>query len=309
MDIGSAHHGGLNDSVHRIDGPSSSISFPQKMHPPYPRVNPAGRPHNPLLFSSTRFDAVRLRRGMMREERSTPNRECNDSHLPRGPTSRQLQPHGTCLCHSAQRRCSCAHWRCPCFVACLATLGLLLQLTLVSHIVSMPAFTRLVRGAYFEMCTSYLRLDSDVGAWLALGEVGILSLKTASALPLSNIGPSAAAVTASMRRQDFRLALEDAARAVDAAHGRCQLEPHLLWHDAEALGENHVEAQKPSGSTIPPLLRCLPNVLFIGASKCGTSSMRSHLAAHPTIRFVARMQSQAEGAEIHRFDRPDYGTS
>ena len=33
----------------------------------------------------------------------------------------------------------------------------------------MPAFTRLVRGAYFEMCTSYLRLDSDVGAWLALG--------------------------------------------------------------------------------------------------------------------------------------------
>eukprot|EP00615_Pteridomonas_danica_P004388 CAMPEP_0114348064 /NCGR_PEP_ID=MMETSP0101-20121206/14424_1 /TAXON_ID=38822 ORGANISM="Pteridomonas danica, Strain PT" /NCGR_SAMPLE_ID=MMETSP0101 /ASSEMBLY_ACC=CAM_ASM_000211 /LENGTH=468 /DNA_ID=CAMNT_0001485795 /DNA_START=332 /DNA_END=1738 /DNA_ORIENTATION=- len=53
-------------------------------------------------------------------------------------------------------------------------------------------------------------------------------------------------------------------------------------------------------------LRCLPNFLFIGASKCGTSSMRSHLVSHPGVRFVRRMQTGAEGAEVHRFDRWDF---
>lgn len=32
-------------------------------------------------------------------------------------------------------------------------------------------------------------------------------------------------------------------------------------------------------------LCCLPSVLFIGASKCETSSVRSHLVAHPDIRY------------------------
>jgi hypothetical protein len=44
--------------------------------------------------------------------------------------------------------------------------------------------------------------------------------------------------------------------------------------------------------------RCLPNVVFLGASKCGTSSLRSHLVAHPGIRFQRRMQSSVEGAEV-----------
>jgi len=32
----------------------------------------------------------------------------------------------------------------------------------------------------------------------------------------------------------------------------------------------------------------LPSVLFIGASKCETSSVRSHLVAHPGIRYYLR---------------------
>lgn len=71
---------------------------------------------------------------------------------------------------------------------------------------------------------------------------------------------------------------------------------------------DHQRCQRnPSWTVAPDLMRCLPNVFFIGASKCGTSSMRSHLSSHPHIRFVRRMQSGVEGAEIHRFDRKSYG--
>lgn len=51
---------------------------------------------------------------------------------------------------------------------------------------------------------------------------------------------------------------------------------------------------------------CYANVMFIGASKCGTSTMRSHLRAHPSVRFVARQQTGNEGEETHRFDRASY---
>ena len=71
---------------------------------------------------------------------------------------------------------------------------------------------------------------------------------------------------------------------------------------------DHQRCQRsPSWKVAPDMMRCLPNVFFIGASKCGTSSMRSHLFSHPHIRFVRRMQSGVEGAEIHRFDRKNYG--
>ena len=35
-------------------------------------------------------------------------------------------------------------------------------------------------------------------------------------------------------------------------------------------------------------------------------AIRSHLVAHPGVRFLRRLQSDAEGAEIHRFDRNMY---
>lgn len=77
-------------------------------------------------------------------------------------------------------------------------------------------------------------------------------------------------------------------------------------------------------------LQCLPNVLFIGASKCGTTSLVNYLAQHPQIYFVRRRinsvynrstatnnsSSIRSGAgagkttkhrEIHRFDRNTFG--
>jgi hypothetical protein len=34
--------------------------------------------------------------------------------------------------------------------------------------------------------------------------------------------------------------------------------------------------------------RCLANVLFIGASKCGTTSLANHLGFHPGVGFIQR---------------------
>lgn len=53
---------------------------------------------------------------------------------------------------------------------------------------------------------------------------------------------------------------------------------------------------------------CLPNIFFIGASKCGTTSVTDYLAAHPNIRFVnRRVHSIDSHREVHRFDRNTYG--
>lgn len=55
---------------------------------------------------------------------------------------------------------------------------------------------------------------------------------------------------------------------------------------------------------------CLPNVLFIGASKCGTTSVTDYLAAHPRVRFVnRRLTSMDNHREVHRFDRNTFGWS
>lgn len=48
--------------------------------------------------------------------------------------------------------------------------------------------------------------------------------------------------------------------------------------------------------------KCLPNVLFIGASKCGTTSMTDYLASLPSIQFVnRRIIKQDKHREIHRY--------
>jgi hypothetical protein len=55
-------------------------------------------------------------------------------------------------------------------------------------------------------------------------------------------------------------------------------------------------------------LQCLPNVILIGASKCGTTSLVDFLARHDYIRFVARRIHNADKhMEVHRFDRNTYG--
>lgn len=55
---------------------------------------------------------------------------------------------------------------------------------------------------------------------------------------------------------------------------------------------------------------CLPNVLFIGASKCGTTSLTEYLMVHPRINFMRRrIIKKDDYNEVHRFDRNTYGYS
>ena len=54
--------------------------------------------------------------------------------------------------------------------------------------------------------------------------------------------------------------------------------------------------------------RCLANVLFIGASKCGTTSLVAYMAQHENISFVnRRIHKVDKHREIHRFDRNTFG--
>lgn len=53
--------------------------------------------------------------------------------------------------------------------------------------------------------------------------------------------------------------------------------------------------------------RCLPNVFFIGASKCGTTSLVRYLDQHPLVALQNRRISKDDGhMEVHRFDRKTY---
>ena len=52
--------------------------------------------------------------------------------------------------------------------------------------------------------------------------------------------------------------------------------------------------------------QCLPDVLFIGASKCGTTSIMSYLMKHPNISHVKRSIRPDKHKEVHRFDRDTY---
>ena len=57
-------------------------------------------------------------------------------------------------------------------------------------------------------------------------------------------------------------------------------------------------------------LQCLPNVLLIGASKCGTTSLVEYLSQHANIKFVnRRIHVEDKHKEVHRFDRNTYGFS
>ena len=38
----------------------------------------------------------------------------------------------------------------------------------------------------------------------------------------------------------------------------------------------------------PKEYKCLANVMFIGASKCGTTSLANHLGFHPGVEFIQR---------------------
>lgn len=56
--------------------------------------------------------------------------------------------------------------------------------------------------------------------------------------------------------------------------------------------------------------QCLPNVLFIGASKCGTTSLVQYLSSVENIKFVnRRIHAIDNHREIHRFDRRTYHMS
>lgn len=56
------------------------------------------------------------------------------------------------------------------------------------------------------------------------------------------------------------------------------------------------------------LLRCLPNVILIGASKCGTTSLVDYLSLHTNVAFVnRRIHKVDKHREVHRFDRNTYG--
>ena len=167
----------------------------------------------------------------------------------------------------------CPAWWCGC-MGCIGSIVVALHLYLASHVNSPLLVARLLIGMYFELFphrAEYPLREIARGMWGRTSEPGLRPNHQHIGAPLRDIIESS---------------------------GRCQSEPRL-WHDKHTIGET---------SSVAAMFRCLPNIFFIGASKCGTSSMRSHLMAHPTIRFVTRMQSQAEGAEIHRFDRPDYGT-
>jgi hypothetical protein len=53
--------------------------------------------------------------------------------------------------------------------------------------------------------------------------------------------------------------------------------------------------------------RCLPNVLLIGSSKCGTTSVTDYLFTNPDIRFIKRnIIKYDHHKEVHRFDRSTY---
>ena len=57
-------------------------------------------------------------------------------------------------------------------------------------------------------------------------------------------------------------------------------------------------------------LQCLPNVFFIGASKCGTTSITEYLARQPGVHFVRRrIYPTDRHREVHRFDRNTYHRS
>ena len=58
--------------------------------------------------------------------------------------------------------------------------------------------------------------------------------------------------------------------------------------------------------------RCLPKIMFIGTSKCGTSSMARYLLQHPRIGLIKRSRKPSrknlplEQIEVHRFDHYNY---
>lgn len=52
--------------------------------------------------------------------------------------------------------------------------------------------------------------------------------------------------------------------------------------------------------------QCLPNVLLIGASKGGTTSIMSYLIKHQNITYVNRRIRPDKHKEVHRFDRDTY---
>jgi hypothetical protein len=55
-------------------------------------------------------------------------------------------------------------------------------------------------------------------------------------------------------------------------------------------------------------LRCLPNVILIGASKCGTTSLVDYLSQHQNVKFVnRRIHKDDKHREVHRFDRNTFG--
>ena len=184
-----------------------------------------------------------------------------------------------------------------CWVLALLAASLLaVEVVVVSHAASPAALVRLARGAFYVATSS---MESGYAPGGGDDDAGGGGAERSRCRIVPWLGRSGGNGTAAGRGA---LAGGGARRAA--------------WRTAEAAAPGEVtddyfgtDAMPGDGSGKNPLLRCLPNVMFVGASKCGTSSMRSHLVRHPGVRFMRRMASGAEGAEVHRFDRWDFPLS
>ena len=88
--------------------------------------------------------------------------------------------------------------------------------------------------------------------------------------------------------------------------------------DYDSRGDGTVDIDSAGAGMYKKYL-CLPSVLFIGASKCGTSSLARYISAHPSINLtmrrapsgfgVAKTRSFSHHLEVHLFDRPTFDIS
>jgi hypothetical protein len=152
-----------------------------------------------------------------------------------------------------------------CFVGCF----IVGQVTIFSHVTTSPTFFRFVKGLYYLYFAEKSKYDTNI----------------AYTLSLTSHAPSLTSLNLTLwKRRSTRT--------------RCRLVPNNYLNDVLApQNEGASESQNSLGYSIEAVddwstsknysLRCLPNFLFIGASTCGTSSMRTHLVSHPGIRVYS----------------------
>ena len=67
------------------------------------------------------------------------------------------------------------------------------------------------------------------------------------------------------------------------------------------LDSKSLRQELDSSSSVTACLRCLPSVFFIGASKCGTTSLTDYLDQNPSVHFTNRFIHKRDShREVHR---------